>query len=376
MAPLAAALLLACAASAQDGDVAQALKKQSGGPPVAGAAVRPPDGKCSETISHADGQDTWTFPVTCGDDPYAASGSNSLLASAAAPAAAGSCSAFSEDLKLMTRFGTFRDEASEADVTRLILDHHDAYGNSETVRRALAEAARDRLVLAVARAFFEDGGKMAVSPVGGEYMAKEKKIVIPPACLDLSGCVPELNRSGVIFHELLHYVFDKCATQLARSQGAGGADHYAIHPLEERYRIVALIRQGRSPARAEFTGLNGFLKDGKLLDGIRHLSAKKDYAELKEFLSSRRFVSHYVKATMMETAADSARAKAQPSEGIYQVSAAQSKDISAIAAGNAEIVRRALLIAVDVAEKAHTRWELVLAWKPFQDRFKAWQAAQ
>jgi len=146
---------------------------------------------------------------------------------------------FSFDLKLHTAFGMGLETTDSNDIEELFRNFSGQISDNEKLRAAAKTVLRDKFVFEAFKTFLEQGGRLNAWLGGGKYDDNSD----PDVGLVINVGIEE-NVPRVFYHELLHYIFDKTDSAFSESPDSGGADHTIINILEDRFKIMEIIKQG------------------------------------------------------------------------------------------------------------------------------------
>ncbi|MCW1930417.1 MAG: hypothetical protein KIH62_003805 [Candidatus Kerfeldbacteria bacterium] len=144
---------------------------------------------------------------------------------------------FPEGFDLYHEFGAFVSLTTDEERAALLARYADRLPTDPSVIAAFEEVIQDRGIYTAIQAWLVDGGLFSMG-TWGRYVPEKKVIYIGPE-----------DYKDTIVHEILHYVFDKYDNELSEVRVIGGADHFAINPIVERFHIVESIRHGGNPLR-------------------------------------------------------------------------------------------------------------------------------
>ncbi|MFA5076331.1 MAG: hypothetical protein WC480_02860 [Patescibacteria group bacterium] len=218
---------------------------------------------------------------------YLPSDTNSLLERASKLQEDGISGIMPVDLEIMSKFGTFTERAAKKKIDALVEEFGGQIDNDPKLVSALRVIAEDSFVSEALTDFFRSSGRIEAWPDSGKYTPK-------PLKLSVGTNGDNLETQKVLYHELLHYVFDKQDTAMAEMEGRGGADHEVIRPLEDRFLITQLIDSGRMPLDRRLGALNGHSRDGRLGQKIQNMLDQKDYSALQGLVNSDYFYTTLV----------------------------------------------------------------------------------
>jgi len=210
-----------------------------------------------------------------------------------------------------------------------------------------------------------DGGSFKIEPVGlgGAHYSNTK----PPSIefdSDLfpgSGADREDTEFGVrltLAHELYHYALDR--VDAALTEEAGVEDHDLIDLMEDRFRIVEMIRTGVSPVSDDIDLLNGYVgSDHK--PTLNTYIAANNTSGLASYVKRQDFLESMVYTTLVSTVSTNA-AYLGPKGDIkhFLFDPAQVNDMAYLAAVNGVLLRKAFETAAAVAKRTGT--PLVSVW--------------
>lgn len=247
--------------------------------------------RIKEQVKHISGL-TWEFNSLNKNGEYPPSFNNSLFLpkkdNLKSPEISGG---FSQDLNIYNRFGTFVEETLDKNLENLLLKYKDRLQVNDHLKNIVKNLSKDKYIFIALSQFFEDGG--VIKPGRGYYNRNSLEIEF--------GYHENPNRNtSTLYHELLHYIFDKKDADLFESSDTGGADHYAISPLEERFNIINAINQGNIPLSENIRNLYGFTSAGKAGDEIKKYLEDEDLLGLNAYLLSDDFYRNYVHSSMVE----------------------------------------------------------------------------
>ncbi|MBI2069054.1 MAG: hypothetical protein HYT79_00485 [Elusimicrobia bacterium] len=325
-----------------------------------------------ETVIHYSG-DSWRFPgrsAATGD--YMPSGSNSLFDRASTLRPDRATGGFSDDLKIETSYAAFLGRIPSAQIDDVFRRYRRKIDANERFRNALRRLMEDRSFFLAAKDFLQNGGRFEAWEFGGRYDWPSKTLGIGLGCNEGSFCEPVLEPDTTLVHELLHYIFDKRDSVLYEAADVGGADHQAIAPLEERFRIAMLISLGRSPLNENaINGLYGFTSSGRLGEQTQALIDRGDPEALGRFVESDAFYTNYVHSGMVSTLSSNAVG----AEGDYIFTDAQVRDLAYLWAINATILRESFRLAAAMMRSSTTTWEATFANGDYGMRFGSFMGA-
>lgn len=191
---------------------------------------------------------------------------------------------FSNDLKINSRFGTFAETIPNNKIENLLSKYKDNIKINDNLI-SLEYLAQDSYFFIALNQFLEDGGKIKFGR--GHYSPKPLEIEFGDEDSELT-----------FYHELLHYIFDKENSVLSESHDNGGADHYAISSLDERFNIIQTVLKGEMPLGENIPGLYGFTLEGKAGEKIERFLQNNDIQGLNLYLVSDDFYKNYVHSGM------------------------------------------------------------------------------
>ncbi|MDP3955810.1 MAG: hypothetical protein Q8Q18_01015 [bacterium] len=224
------------------------------------------------------------------DNEYYPSFSNALFNKKETPTSQIISGGFKEDLKISTRFGTFTKTDEDRSVENFCTTYADRMAIDDASKKLVSHLSKDSCVAVALTQFFEDGGKIEHSR--GHYSPH-------PLVIEFGQHEDPLKNESTLYHELLHYVFDKENSVLSESYDIGGADHYAIRPLEERLIIILSILHHEVPLSKHIANLYGHTLGGMTGNTIQELLQEKDITGLEEYISSDEFHKNYVHSGMI-----------------------------------------------------------------------------
>lgn len=244
--------------------------------------------RVNELVRHISG-DAWELKSRAEDGEYYLSFKNALFEKSTDARAGGRTGEFRQNIDPMTRLGTFTTQSVPRDVQRLLDRHKSQLGRNTEISEALQSAAHDKGVNVVLEQFLKDGGNFRFGH--GHYSPKPLEIEF--------GDSLDLENQRVAYHELLHYFFDRIDAKLSENHSSTGQDHFAIDPLQSRFKMIALINNGQIPLDEKNHSLYGFTTDGSLGDELNKMILANDLTSLQALVESDRFFTNYVHSGMV-----------------------------------------------------------------------------
>lgn len=247
--------------------------------------------RLTEKIVHISG-DSWELRSIAEDGEYYPSFHESLLTKMETPTSREVSGGFEEDLKIMTSFGTFAETTPPETAAKFLAKYNGQLPENKDLKSAIQSLIQDQHILIAVKQFLEDGGVFKSGR--GRYHLK-------PLAIEFGNFVDfgeNLQAEDTLYHELLHYIFDKGDSVLSEVHNSGGADHYATPPLDERFKIITSIRKGSAPLGEGIDPLSGFTTEGKIKEKIDLLLKENDLNGLEKYLTSEDFFKNYVHSGM------------------------------------------------------------------------------
>lgn len=212
---------------------------------------------------------------------------------------------FYSDPKIVSQSGTYTNTTSAEKIRNLINKFEKNISPNKKIFSALENLLEDKSSYIVIEQFFKDGGKIEAWPSSGRY--NQKPLIIS---IGTEGNLLDIEKT--IYHETLHYVFDKKNSTLFESRDSGGADHFAIFPLQERLKIFQQIRNNQIPIHDEYNkGLYGFTTEGRVGEKIKKYVDQNNLEDLKEYINSEEFQRNYVRSSMVSLLSSNETSKNQ-----------------------------------------------------------------
>jgi len=323
-----------------------------------------------ETVTHRDG-DSWSFPGRADSNEYLPSGQNSLFQPGSVRREGGASGGFSQDLEITSSYGMSVRKTSPSEIEKFLQQFDKQISRNSALRQGLEKVLEDRFVFYAMNNFLENKGKFNVWPSGGHYDREHKTLSIGVACnKDSIKCIPFLAPQSTIFHELLHYVFDRYDSIIAEVETSGGADHSVIAPIEERFIIVSIIRNGEPPLHRAISGLYGYTYKGKLGNAIESHLDSGDLAALKALVESDAFLTNYVHSSLTRLLSANEYGQNNSEEGkTYTFPIEQIQDIVHLWAYNAAILQQSLRLAITMTQHP-ANWEITFSSPEYQAQFE------
>lgn len=203
---------------------------------------------------------------------------------------------------LATSYGFNLDPVAPALWERTLTAANGLVSLNEGFRTHLRVAYQSQDTFECLKRYLEERGQIAPVQTGGRYTPTPLRIIsqtsesssaglAPPALLQ-SAISPGSPRSlatesRTLFHELLHYVFDKMDSRHSEVISPGGKDHFFIAPLEERFVLTRLLLDGQSPLVDEIHSLYGYLQFGKVGEKLQQLLMSRNWTELERYTRSQ-----------------------------------------------------------------------------------------
>ena len=315
----------------------------------------------SEKIVHISGQVfEWPGKVEAGD--YYPSYNNVLFD--AVPDQSGVTGGLKDDPYWITRFGMLIDLTSEKTLQELWNRFGKKISKSNGARTAIGRVAQDLHAYRVLRSFLADGGEIVSSNGASHYTSQPLRIYLEesprPVLMEIA-----------FLHELSHYLFDKTDSILYEIEDSAGADHSTIAPIEQRYVILRLLRDGKFPLDPLVRSLYGFTIEGKLGTQI---SARIGNSEaLWRLVEPDSFLEAFVHAGMLTPLA-STQLRMETKRG-YALTGDQLQDLAFLNAFSAGILREAFRLATVLEKQEGVGLEKVIQGPEFQSRFRRFLTA-
>ncbi|MBD3244961.1 MAG: hypothetical protein GF335_03135 [Candidatus Moranbacteria bacterium] len=265
-----------------------------------GNKKKPPESKeafdikrVKEWVIHQRGS-FWELQSIGQDSEYYPSFKNSLFDQKETPTSSEISGGFEKKLKI-NRFGTFAETIPAKEIDEFLSQYKDNIQKDDRLIPILKHLAQDSYVFVVLNQFFKDGGKIKFGTGRGHYNSN-------PLEIEFKDYGDPTQNESILYHELLHYVFDKENSTLSESYDSGGADHHAIIPLEERFNIIqTIINRGEVPLGEDIQKLYGFTSKGRAGDKIKQFLQNNDLRGLNRYLLSEDFYRNYVHSGMIST---------------------------------------------------------------------------
>ena len=243
--------------------------------------------RTTELVKHTSGK-IWELKSRSEDGEFYPSSQNALFQKMENPTNTVASGGFEEDIQAMNKLGTFSELSSSVNA---LFDEYDAQiGSSDSLRKNIQLVAQDKFIFIALEQFLKDGGVLKRGR--GKYDKNQLKIMFG------THKTQEENQS-TFYHELLHYIFDREDSILSEVDSSGGADHFAISPLEERFKIISSIRSGKMPIGEEIDSLYGFTSDGSMGDKLKEALTNNDSEGLSSLIESDNFFTNYVQSGMV-----------------------------------------------------------------------------
>lgn len=307
-----------------------------------------------DTVKHISSDSIWDYPVLI-DKEYEPSYENSILKSVETDSSDQIKGGFNKNIKIFTHYGTFIDTVDDESIEELIQKNKD--NMNENAIPFLKDIAKDKYIFDSLEQFFTDGGSIyQFKNWGGGQYINEKKLQ-----LLIGDGNDSLDTKRILFHELLHYVFDKSNNLLAESHDSGGADHSLINPLEDRFRIMKSVREGNLPLNKQIRILYGYAKDGKIGEKITNY----DVDSLENFINSEWFYKTMIHNVMVTPLSLREYALEHPDTNDYLLTIENIQDLAYENDYNASLAKKAFNIAINNYKNKNI---------PLEDTFKDYSA--
>ncbi len=253
---------------------------------------------------------------------------------------------FKEDLKILTHFGTYAETLPDKTLNNLVQKY--SLQIDKKLSGCVKQVAKDRYVYTAMTQFLADGGKLEDSSgketAFGSYYEKHIYVNID-ANMEKGG---DLQLQKTIYHELLHYIFDKNDSGLIENN----AGHTVILALEERFDASCFIRKGIVPLAESICSLYGETNDGKIGDEIKLLVKQNNFNELEKLVNSERLYTNLVKSGILLQLSKH-HFLLQGTAVFADLNENQIQDIGYIYAVNAAILQQSLRLAVKLGKDVH-----------------------
>lgn len=200
---------------------------------------------------------------------------------------------FERTPELATSYGFNLDPVAPVLWERTLTSANGLVSSEEGFRAHLRVAYQSQDTFECLKRYLEDRGQILPVLTGGRYTPTPLRIIsqtsaTPPFDLGTTALPRTLaTESRTLFHELLHYVFDKMDSRHSEVTSPGGKDHYFIAPLEERFVLTRLLLDGESPLVDEVHALYGYLQFGKVGEKLQRLLMSRDWRELERYTRSQ-----------------------------------------------------------------------------------------
>ncbi len=275
---------------------------------------------------------------------------------------------FDQNIRLFSHLGTYTDTVSRNKIDALVEQFEERIDKDHRLLSALKDLLKDRPSYIIVEQFLRDGGKIKAFPnwKGGNY--NPNPLILYVGIKGSSNFEVEKK----LYHESLHYAFDKMNSILSEARDGGGADHRAIFPLEDRLQIIQQVRNKKIPIFDKSNeGLYGFTKDGKIGEKIQEYINNNDLEGLKSYINSESFQRGYVRASMLELLSSNDYYDHHPEERekMYKLTDNQVRDIAFLNAVNGAIIRETINIGIQLAQKYSVSLPKAFETPEFQKKF-------
>lgn len=137
--------------------------------------------------------------------------------------------------------------------------------NDVSFKNAFICACKDKMTYLCAKDFLKKGGYFSELYEGGKYNWPK---------IEIGMNNDETKIAKIIFHELLHYYFDKINAEI---RDWAGDDHEVIYPLERRFYITNSLQKGQPPECEEIENIG------------------QDKETIRKYINSGVFFDDYIK---------------------------------------------------------------------------------
>ncbi|MFA6354801.1 MAG: hypothetical protein WCX12_03945 [Candidatus Paceibacterota bacterium] len=240
--------------------------------------------RVKEQVHHISGR-TWEFQSMAENGEYYPSFHDALFERKKTSTSSEISGDFSDDLKIYNQFGTFVETTDSPHFGDLLKKYDDRILVNENSRKVIKYLLQDNYVFVAMKQFFEDGGKIKSGK--GHYSPE-------PLEIEFGNSEDEARNEATLYHEILHYIFDKKDSSLSESHDTFGSDHHAIKPLEERFNIISSISHGKAPLGEDIENLYGFTSEGRAGERINQILNDGNLQEFNRYISSDDFYKNYV----------------------------------------------------------------------------------
>ena len=312
------------------------------------------------TIDHMSGSHHGVPRLGSGTSDFGATTSPTTSLQRPAPPAAGRpiTGGFPSPLSLTVGYGT-RARFPSAGVADALIRAHSAQIDP-LLEPGVREIAEDKYVLRALRSYLStDHGRFVATASGGHYDGAS------PPTIEVGTSGGALDTRVTLFHELLHYVFDRSDSVLAEASSSGGADHPAIEALQTKFTIIELIRAGQPPLDASIESAFGRFLAGSAdrFPLMRDAITRDDPGALTAAVGSG-FVTTVVSSGLLGEASSLGFLPGASSS--YVMMPDQFRDLAFVWAQCAVIVRRAMVRAAAIARRLRVRLADVFARAEWQ----------
>ncbi len=276
---------------------------------------------------------------------------------------------FNQDPRFFSHLGMYVDITPEDKINTLLEQFKGNIDNQ--LLPTLQSLLRDNPSYIILEHFLKEGGEIIALPGSsghGRYTSDPLVILV-----GIGGSSSDTEKT--LYHESLHYAFDKMDSILSESHDFGGADHDVIKPLDDRLRIIQQTNEGQIPIYDENNhGLYGFTIHGKIGEFINGYIDNNDLDGLKDYINSYmfQFQRGYVKSSMISPLSSKAHYDEHPEEreGRYRLTDGQIIDIAFLNAINGAIIQQAINIGISIANEKSIKITEAFETKEFQDKFQ------
>ena len=270
---------------------------------------------------------------------------------------------FKEEIRLFSHTGTNTDTVSSENIEQLIDKYTDKIQENKRLHKALKSMIKDQSMYTMIKQFFEDGGVIEAFEYNGFYSNKF-------IAAGLKGTDLDVKKS--LYHETMHYFFDKTDAIIKEAEGGVQEDHEAISPLEQRLKIIGHFRQGETPfADKKVRALYSFTTDGKIGKKLQGYVDNNNLDSLKQYVNSEDFERGFVRAGIYPTLSSISYYDEHPGEreGSYQLTPGQTIDVAFLYAVNGAIIQQTTNMGIEIARQNSTTLTEAFKTPEFQERF-------
>lgn len=273
---------------------------------------------------------------------------------------------FNREPKIFSQLGTYINQIPEKQINTLVEKFKNRIDKNDRLLTALQSLLKDNSSYIIIEQFLNDGGRIEAWSHSGRYTPN-------PLVLAVGIDGSNFDVEATLYHESLHYAFDKMNSILSESPDTGGADHCVISPLEDRLRIIQQIRNKQVPLFDENnSGLYGFTTDGKIGDKIKNYIDNNDLNGLESYINSENFQRGYVRSSMTMPLSSNDYYDQHPEdrERKYRLTDGQIIDIAFLNAINGAIIQQSVNIGISIANRNSIRITKSFETAEFQNEFQ------